>query len=60
MVSTRASTPQRFAEQAGVERGSVVGFLSCDVLNGDTESERALADRGILAIGFERAKVVAS
>lgn len=46
------STPNRFAKQAGVERGGVVGFLSCNVVNGDTKSEVALARRGINSMGF--------
>lgn len=46
------STPNRFAQQAGVERDGVVGFLSCNVVNGDTKNEVALARRGINSMGF--------
>jgi RHS repeat-associated protein len=48
------STPARFAEMAGVEKGGVAGFLSCNVVSGSTASERALEKSGITAIGFNR------
>lgn len=53
-VRGQASNPERFARQAGVERGGVVGFLSCSVVDGDTNSERALNQRGITTVGFDR------
>jgi hypothetical protein len=48
------ATPQGFAEMAGVRKGGVAAYLSCNVVNGNTSSESALANKGITSIGYDR------
>jgi RHS repeat-associated protein len=48
-----SSTPDDFAKMAGVRRGGVVAMLGCNVVTGTTDSEKALAQRGINTIGFK-------
>ncbi|MEZ4864233.1 MAG: toxin TcdB middle/N-terminal domain-containing protein [Caldilineaceae bacterium] len=47
-------TPAEFARDAKVRNGGVVGFLSCNVVNGHTSSEESLAKQGITTVGFDR------
>jgi len=46
------SSPDEFAAMAGVRRGGVVALLGCNIVTGSTDSEKALAKRGINTIGF--------
>ncbi|MCE7990204.1 MAG: hypothetical protein DYG89_54375 [Caldilinea sp. CFX5] len=48
------ASPQEFTQLAKVRSGGVSGFLSCNVVNGETKSEKALAQQGITAVGFDR------
>ncbi|MCX6047961.1 MAG: FG-GAP-like repeat-containing protein [Chloroflexi bacterium] len=54
IVADKKTSPEEFAEMAGVKKGGVVGFLACNVVSGYTSSEETLAKRGISAIGFNR------
>jgi hypothetical protein len=52
IVSSALSNPDDFASMAGVQRGGVVAMLGCNVVTGQTDSEKALSKRGITTIGF--------
>ena len=53
VFTTARSNLDDFGRMAGVARGGVVAGLGCNIVTGQTDSEKALAKRGITTIGFK-------
>ncbi|MEZ4681018.1 MAG: RHS repeat-associated core domain-containing protein [Caldilineaceae bacterium] len=53
VFTTARSNLDDFGRMAGVQRGGVVAGLGCNIVTGQTDSEKALAKRGINTIGFK-------